>query len=283
MKLLADEMYSNQKLCTWTSIELHDKYVGYGGQLTQKQIFTKLGTYLGGDVVIHTIEGCASIVGFRELIGKMLKVTKVDTVDEEKEDALVRKITTEAHGIPCNNRAYDLGDFTHDKTKQQTSATLLRLVSKLVSKGEVTKASLSLSQSIQYCMTSVRNQTTLGLGVKLHHKFGSRDLIDILNQHGYTVSYDEVLRFRKSSAKYVGNNAATLHQMMGFTLTVGLTFGWNDNFDLLVSTPNGRRETHAMATEFQMHPAGIINGNTQPGISYCHNSSSYIQAGQVCG
>ena len=64
-----------------------------------------------------------------------------------------------------------------------------------------------------------------------------------------TLSYDEVLRFRKSAAKYVGDNATTLHRMMGFTQTVGLVFGWYDNFDLLVSTPNGRRETHAMATE----------------------------------
>jgi len=81
-------------------------------------MFTKLVTYLGGDVVILTIESCACIVGFRELIGKMLKVTKVDTVDEEKEDALVRKTTTEAQGIPCNNKAYDFGDITYDKTKQ---------------------------------------------------------------------------------------------------------------------------------------------------------------------
>ncbi len=81
------------------------------------------------------------------------------------------------------------------------------------------------------------------------------------------MSYDEVLRFRKSAAKYVEDNAATLHRMMGLTQTVGLIFGWYDNFDLLVSTPNGRRETHAMATEFQMHPAGIINGSTEPGIS----------------
>ena len=139
-------------------------------------------------------------------------------------------------------------------------------ISKLVSNGEVTKASLSLSQSIQYCMTNRWNQTTLGLGVKLHHKFGSIDLIDILNEHGYTVSYDEVLRFRKSAAKYVGDNAATLHRMMGFTQTVGLVFVCYDNFALLVSTPNGRRETHAMATKVQMHQAGIINGNTQPGI-----------------
>ena len=35
-----------------------------------------------------------------------------------------------------------------------------------------------------------------------------------------------------------------------------------------MSTPNGRRETYAMATEFQMHPDGIIEtGSSQPGIS----------------
>ena len=90
----------------------------------------------------------------------------------------MRKIITEAHSIPFNNKNYDLGDFTHAKTKQQTSGTLHRFISKLVSNGEVMKASLSLSQSIQYCMTNRQNQTTLGLGVKLHHKFGSRDLIE---------------------------------------------------------------------------------------------------------
>ena len=83
-----------------------------------------------------------------------------------------------------------------------------------------------------------------------------------MHDHGYIVPYDEVLRFRKSAAKWVEENATTLHQMMGLTKTVGSIFGWYDNFDLLVSTPNGRRETHAMATEFQMH-----NGSVHPGIS----------------
>ena len=35
--------------------------------------------------------------------------------------------------------------------------------------------------------------------------------------HGYTATYDEVRRFRKSAAKYVSENALTLHQAMGFT------------------------------------------------------------------
>ena len=57
--------------------------------------------------------------------------------------------------------------------------------------------------------------------------------------------------------------------MMGLRRTVGLVFGWYDNSDLSVSTPNGHRETHAMATEFQVHPAGIIQPGTAqlPGLS----------------
>ncbi len=50
MKLLVDEMYTKRKLCTWTSIELHDKYMSYGGQLTRKQMFTKMVLHLGDDV-----------------------------------------------------------------------------------------------------------------------------------------------------------------------------------------------------------------------------------------
>ena len=84
------------------------------------------------------------------------------------------------------------------KTKQQTTATLCRFLSKIIANGEVTKASLSLSKSIQYSITDLRNQTTLGMGLKLHPKFSCNDLIYTLHKHGYTVSYEEVLQFRMS-------------------------------------------------------------------------------------
>ncbi len=54
---------------------------------------------------------------------------------------------------------------------------------------------------------------------------------------------------------------------MGITSNAGLVSGWFDNFDLFLSTPNGRRETHAMATEFQSHPVMITENNSHPGIS----------------
>lgn len=268
LNLVIDEMYANQKMRTWTSTELFDMYISHGGQLTRKQMFTQVLAHLADDVIVLHLDGCASIVGFRELVGKIVKVVKLDSEDEDEEDGFIRKIKTEARNIPFNNKEYDITDFTCTKMMQQTSATLLRFISKLVSRGSVTKASLSLSQSIQALITNTRNQTTLGLGVKLHHKFGSSDLIHILHQHGFIVSYDEVLRFRKSAAAYMDDNVVNLHRMLGLSRTSGIIFGWFDNFDLLVSTPNGRRETHAMATEFQVHPNAITeSSNAQPAIS----------------
>ena len=230
-------------------------------------MFTNLATHFGDNVIVLSIEGCASVIGFHELLGKMIKVAKLDTQDEDKEDVLVRQIKMEARHMSTDNKNYALEDFTYAKTMDQ----LAQLCSDL-SRRKVTKASLSLSHSVQYGITKTRNQTTLGLGVKLHHNFGSSDLIRTLN-----VPYDEVLRFRKSAASYVGDNAVTLHQMMGLTKTAGLIFGWYDNFDLLVSTPNGRRETHAMATEFQMHLAGIW----RPEVFILVSVASYFRVWQL--
>ena len=49
------------------------------------------------------------------------------------------------------------------------------------------------------------NQTTLRLAVK-HHKYGSSELIQTLNEHGIAATYDEVLRFHNSVAKSVLDN-----------------------------------------------------------------------------
>lgn len=133
----------------------------------------------------------------------------------------------------------------------------------------MTKKSLSLSQSIQSHVTGTRNQTTLGLAVKLQHQHGSSELLRLLHEHGFTTSYDEVLRFRKSAARFLGDNAQLLHRFTGLSRTVGIIFAWFDNLDLQVFTPNGRRTTHVLSHEFQQpHPAGILEyGRARPGKS----------------
>ena len=174
--------------------------------------------------------------------------------DEKSCHSLLRKIKREARSVKYNSANYDLSEFTRANTIKATSLTLLTLISDLVSGGEVTKKSLSLSQSIQSHITGTRNQTTLGLGVKLQHRYGSSELIKLLHEHGFISTYDEVLRFRKSAARFLGDNAPILHQFMGLSRSVGIIFAWFDNLDLQVFSPT----VDAVLMSFRMNSSNRI-------------------------
>ena len=120
---------------------------------------------------------------------------------------------------------------------ESTSATLVRLVSSLVYGGAITKPSLTLAQCIQQHVGRTNiNLTTLGLAVKLHNKHVSSELVKTLNEHGITSSYDEVLRFRKSVAKFVTDNQLDSHKKLGLNMKIGPIFSWADNYDLYIAT-----------------------------------------------
>ena len=82
-------------------------------------------------VVLH-VEGCASIVGFRDVVGKTVKMVKYDGVDDESVETVVRRVKTEVLALPRSND-YGLSQFTFEKTVAHTAPTLLALVSQLVS------------------------------------------------------------------------------------------------------------------------------------------------------
>ena len=58
-------------------------YIGLGGQLSRQQMLTNLTTHLGDDIVVVHMEGCVSVVGFGEFVGKSLKLVKDTSVVEE--------------------------------------------------------------------------------------------------------------------------------------------------------------------------------------------------------
>ncbi|KAL8597459.1 hypothetical protein ACOMHN_050957 [Nucella lapillus] len=153
----------------------------------------------------------------RASIGRMVKLVKSrDDEDGDELTKLVRKIQKEALAAPRPSD-YHMSSFEYTKIIESTSPTLLRLISSLVSAGCVTKKALTLAQCVQQHIGGNMNQTTLGLAVKLHHKYGSSELIQTLNEHGITASYDEVLRFRKSVAKFVTDNQQEYHKKLGLT------------------------------------------------------------------
>ena len=178
---------------------------------------------------------------------------------------LQKKITSEVKSnAPKTVESYDLNEYTLKKVKDSCNNTLLFFISSLISDGIITKKSLSLTQSIQALMTNSFNQTTLGLAVKLHHRFGSREIIDLMNSHGYIASYDEVKRYRKSAAKLTGEQNFTFRGLLN---DEGLISSWCDNFDLQVYTPNGCKETHSMAIEFMENQDQTSTGIVIPRLS----------------
>ena len=78
---------------------------------------------------------------------------------------------------------YDLYQFTYSNTCESTSETRLTLISRLVSKGKKNKIALSLLQCIQQHIALSPSQTTLGLALKLHHKFGSAEIVRLTHEH----------------------------------------------------------------------------------------------------
>lgn len=263
LRIVVEEMKGNVQE-TWTKSELYEIYSRNSGSLTLRQMFANLCDYFGDEIVVLNVVGCETVVGFRNYIAKTLKMVKQSNVDDDDEvDNLIRKIKSEVASIP-KPKDYDLSDFSYRKIIKDTSTTLLCFVSKLVSGGAMTKASLSLTQSIQQHISGIHNQTTLGLAVKLHHKYGSREMIGMLNDHGFVTKYDDILHFRKSVAQFVLKNPADYHKNLGLTTELGPIFSWADNFDLYITSPNGIKSTHAMVSEFTQHPAPgtIIAGNT---------------------
>ena len=184
LNLLIGDMYKKQNLCSWTSYELYDIYSAFGGILSLKQMFRKLIKHMGEDIIVVRMVGCAPFVVFRKFIGKSLKLVKDESINE---DHVVRKIRMEAKAMQYNKSSYDLSDFTYNKVVNNTSATLLRLIAELVANGELNHRSISLTQAVQSHITSTRNQTTLGLAVKLYHMYGSSELIKLLHNHGFSV------------------------------------------------------------------------------------------------
>ena len=182
MKSVISEMAQNVTEI-WTTSELYSMYTAASGNLSKQQFVSSVKAHFGRELLVLHIEGCDNVIGFEVSLGRVIKLVKVSHSqgDDDEVDKLVRKIRSEVMAMPRPGD-YNLRDYMYQKLVQSTSKTFLKLVSSLVSDGFITKQSLTLAQCVhQHIGGANRNQTTLGLAVKLHHKHGSSELIRTLN------------------------------------------------------------------------------------------------------
>ena len=107
-------------------------------------LIRRLEKHLGDSLIVLRVNGCASIICFRKHLPETLKLVEANDNDEVTE--LAKKITAEVkENSPKSVKTCNLGDFKLENVKESTNESLLYLILKLVSKGAVTKKSLSLS------------------------------------------------------------------------------------------------------------------------------------------
>ena len=204
----------------------------------------------GDDVIFTELDGRPDVVTMRPLAAKILQKFYNEPKKENIKEEEMRFVKTAAtclkndiKSCPTSKEHYasnsDLSSVENALSFLPESLVLL-LDTVLVGKDKKCKIA-SIGQAI---MQAARPRALiaplqLGLGVQMHHHFGSRFLVDSLHRHGFCCSYSEVQAYERSAAIKDG---VELSIPDGETLVQYVA----DNVDHNIRTIDGRNTFHGM-------------------------------------
>ena len=200
-----------------------------------------------GSIVTANIYGNADVISFRSTASKVLQDfhKKQHSDDSEVEKYRIIKaaadiIKNDIKELENNTANYPTANEI-ENAKSDGTKTLDYFLENLISCKSSKPATPSLAQAI---IQSVRPRSIItplqfSLAITLHRHFGSRYLIDLLNEFGFCLSYSEVLRFESCAANQLGTS---LHDFGtdSFLHFIG------DNVDHNADTIDGLNTFHGM-------------------------------------
>ena len=110
------------------------------------------------------------------------------------------------------------------------------------------KANQKAVALISSIVTSMASSKVSMLQVALGLKIREKKAVEYLQEYGVTSSYDEVRRFKISSAYHARQKNNVMLDSQN-----GLIQGVSDNFDANLSTQNGLKQTHSFASVILQH------------------------------
>ena len=212
------ELYSLQ--------ELHSKMSEMAGDdevYCKKTLKAKLVEKYGQHIYFSEIDGRNDVICFRNMANFILTDKwysgKKDNIDDESQ----RIVAAAAKLILAEIREHEFSMETYPSNDDITSRDndiippLLKTMLKGLIKSEVQQNSIGQSILRTIRPRSVIPPILFGLAVELDHVFGSRWLIDELCTLGFSISYDEVRRFKHSILQSDGSNQLSQYLQCGFT------------------------------------------------------------------
>lgn len=171
----------------------------------------KLLKHFGSSIIITEINGLANVVTFQATASNIINNFYKQPKDLSQEDEKKLIIETAAKLIKSDIKTIDTNKSTYPESSNLSSCEenlsfvpeSLRLLLRTIFNEK--DSELKIASIGQAVIQATRPRVVLaplqiGLGVQMHHQFGSKFLIDTLNKLGFSASYSEVQKFELNAA-----------------------------------------------------------------------------------
>lgn len=200
-----------------------------------------------GHIVLSQMPGKHNVVCLKDLSSKILNdkwyADRADNIEEESNRVVLaasKLIRAQLRDTVYNTDYYPAACNISDlhKCKTWLPPLLVQFLSVLVS-DEL--KSMAIGHSIVQAARprSSVSPVLFGLGISLDHCYGSRSLVDTLARFGFSISYDEVNRYKQSAVQCTDDSSEP-----GFPSTFVQWSG--DNMDHILNTLDGQNTSHGM-------------------------------------
>ena len=220
----------------WNATELHNAYTKRGGTDSRvARITSRIKQQLKDEIYCFNSPGISTVIMHQKKASGIFKIVNTTDRDDGKEIKIVAdKIVSEIKDFPIMGNTYPVLDS--DEISEICLPTLQTLLS-LISPKFSMKVVALISGMVSTISKSKTSILQVALGLLVHEK----RLIEHLYEYGVVASYDEVRRFKISSA-------AENRVQLKLESRNGLIQGISDNFDAHLNTQNGLKQTHSLAT-----------------------------------
>ena len=177
----------------------------------------QLQKHFGDNITITEINGKLNVVTFRHKVSAILHDFYSQPKKSNNTAEKMRLIETAAKLIKSDVKSVEETKEVYPDSSTMTSTdeamsflpeSLKLLLQKLAVGKDADKKIASLGQAIMQCIRPrvLIAPLQIGLGVQMHHHFGSKFLINSLYAHGFCSSYKEVQKFERSAAVTQGTD-----------------------------------------------------------------------------
>ena len=226
----------------WTSVDVERTYTELGGtSLSRVELIKRVTSDLDNEIVVLSSVVLANILIFRDKASTLLRLVETTDTDDRNIDAVSKTIIKECKNIPINKDVYS-PDISIHHAEQESSNTLLRLLSKISEKLNNTLPAYLIANIVTSTIQNKYTSLQIALGVLTRKKL----IVDTLYDFGVTCSYAETIRFKASAAVDTATKT-TFGSKVITDSKDGLIQVVADNFDVNISSQNGTKSTHALA------------------------------------